>query len=170
MRAVQFGASCRPANGAGAHGRARLCRYPSDLARHECRIVLLAAYNIGKERIFSEVARQCDTKICVTAKKLSIMQLLDWPVACGNAPLPRLEPDNGGEAGAPGAATGAGSHPVVGAPQLEDVFTTDVTATRVHAVPWNWLGETWPFFQPAFDNVELFASRCAPWHTCACAP
>lgn len=35
-----------------------------------------------------------------------------------------------------------------------DIFTTNPSATDVHVVSWNFLGETWPFFRPNFEKME----------------
>ncbi|KAI5056524.1 hypothetical protein GOP47_0028342 [Adiantum capillus-veneris] len=35
-----------------------------------------------------------------------------------------------------------------------DIFTTSPSATNVHVVSWNFLGETWPFFRPNFRKME----------------
>jgi DNA ligase 1 len=44
---------------------------------------------------------------------------------------------------------------------FEDTFTCDPSKTFLHAIPWNWLGETWPFFRPNYTNMEAFAAMCA---------
>jgi hypothetical protein len=49
-----------------------------DLAPQRCRVILIAAYTIGKEKIFLEAARRCQMPICVTAAKKAILDLLDW--------------------------------------------------------------------------------------------
>ena len=40
---------------------------------------MISSYTIGKEKIFMEVARQCAVRLCVTAAKYEVMQLLPWP-------------------------------------------------------------------------------------------
>eukprot|EP01018_Ginkgo_biloba_P027060 Gb_21652 [translate_table: standard] len=35
-----------------------------------------------------------------------------------------------------------------------EVFTTDFTASNVHVIGWNVLGETWPYFRPNWGNME----------------
>ncbi|KAL2645294.1 hypothetical protein R1flu_012881 [Riccia fluitans] len=35
-----------------------------------------------------------------------------------------------------------------------EVFTTDPSATNVHVLQWNFLGETWPYFRPNFLQME----------------
>jgi DNA ligase 1 len=43
------------------------------------RLLLISAYTIGKERLFLEVFRRCRTPLLVTAQKLDVLRLLDWP-------------------------------------------------------------------------------------------
>ncbi|KAH7373790.1 hypothetical protein KP509_17G075000 [Ceratopteris richardii] len=38
-------------------------------------------------------------------------------------------------------------------------FTTEPSATNVHVVSWNFLGETWPFFRPNFRKMEELLRR-----------
>lgn len=45
---------------------------------------------------------------------------------------------------------------------LETLFTLDPTATPVHAIPWNLIGETWPYFRPNFTAMEEYADKCVP--------
>lgn len=40
---------------------------------------MISSYTIGKEKIFMEVARRCGVKLCVTAAKLAVLELLPWP-------------------------------------------------------------------------------------------
>ncbi|KAJ0971603.1 hypothetical protein J5N97_019562 [Dioscorea zingiberensis] len=41
-----------------------------------------------------------------------------------------------------------------------EVFTEDVSATNVHVIGWNLLGETWPYFRPNFVKMkELMTER-----------
>ena len=89
---------------------------------------MISAYNIGKEKVFVEVARRCKQPVCVTAAKMELLRLQDWPWD-----LP-----------------------------FDSVFTSNVTATVVHAVGWNWIGESWPFFRPNYANIETFAQSCVP--------
>lgn len=39
----------------------------------------------------------------------------------------------------------------------EDLFTTDPAASCVHVVPWNFLGETWPYFRPNWNTAREYA-------------
>ena len=97
---------------------------------HCCRVIMISAYNIGKEKVFVEVARRCKRPICVTTAKLELLKLQDWPF---DVPF-------------------------------NEVFVSDPEATNIHAVGWNWIGETWPFFRPNYQNIEHFAYSCAPEH------
>jgi DNA ligase 1 len=40
---------------------------------------MIPAYNIGKEKVFVEVARRCGQPVCVTAAKMALLKLQDWP-------------------------------------------------------------------------------------------
>ena len=58
----------------------------------------------------------------------------------------------------------------VGAPagvQLEDVFTTDPSASPIHVMPWGFLGESWPFFRPNFVNMEQMRAEQAADEVCS---
>ena len=37
---------------------------------------------------------------------------------------------------------------------VDEVFTTDQTATPVSVASWGFLGDTWPFFRPNFVNMD----------------
>jgi hypothetical protein len=93
-----------------------------------CRIIMISSYNIGKEKVFLEVARRARRPVAVTAAKMAILRLEDWP---WDVPF-------------------------------DDVFTCDVSATNIYAVAWNWIGETWPYFRPNYQDIETFAHSCAP--------
>jgi hypothetical protein len=79
-------------------------------------LFLISTYVIGKEKILTAVAKQCNCLLYVNERKLSILRCLNL--------------ENIG------------------------VFTTDPSATNVHVVGWNFLGETWPYFRPNFGNME----------------
>jgi hypothetical protein len=44
---------------------------------------------------------------------------------------------------------------------LDKLFTQDPSATPVHAIPWNLVGETWPYFRPNFNAMEEYAAKYA---------
>ena len=37
---------------------------------------------------------------------------------------------------------------------VDEVFTTDESATPVSVASWGFLGDTWPFFRPNFVNMD----------------
>ena len=37
---------------------------------------------------------------------------------------------------------------------MDEVFTTDESATPVSVASWGFLGDTWPFFRPNFVNMD----------------
>ena len=96
-----------------------------------CRLIMISSYNIGKEKVFIEVARRTGRPVCVTAAKMAILRLEDWP---WDVPF-------------------------------DDVFTCNDKASSVFAVPWNQIGDTWPYFRPNYANMEIFAQSYAPLHS-----
>ncbi len=37
---------------------------------------------------------------------------------------------------------------------VDTMFTTDAASSCVHVTPWEYLGESWPYFRPNFVNME----------------
>jgi DNA ligase 1 len=64
-----------------------VCTHQRQTATPARRLILISAYTIGKERLFLSIFRRCATPLVVTASKLEVLRLLDWPL---DAPCDRV--------------------------------------------------------------------------------
>jgi len=91
--------------------------------RKERTVFLLSAYNIGKERILIQVAKQTGHKIRIDERKTKILK-------CLNLSSEELQ-----------------------------LFTTDRSETPLHVCRMGFCGDTFPYFQPNFKNLQRYLDR-----------